>query len=218
MTGQYIQFLIIFIILLIFREVFTYRKNLFLKYILTPLITFTSIVAALFSMNYINVTLYGITIIIGLILALIGDVLMMIEETDLFIHGLLFFFLAQLAYIFALAFDYQFYLWNIIPAVILLISIFYFYLMIKAKIQKHNMPVLIYMFAIGAMFYFALAGLNTGLSVNTLLFLTGALLFVISDVLIAINQFIKNIPNSTVIVWIFYAPGQLLIGLSCYYS
>jgi uncharacterized membrane protein YhhN len=218
MAVKYIYFLIIFAVLLTLREFFCYRKILFLKYILTPLITLTSITVAIFSLYYTDITLYKITIVIALTFALTGDVLLMIEEIDLFIHGLLFFLITQMLYIFVLVPDYHFEIWNIVPAGILFLSVIYLYLHIKAEIKKHNFPLLFYMFVIGAMVYFAIGRLNNGLSVNTLLFSTGALLFVISDVLLAINKFIKKIPNSTVYVWLFYAPAQLLIGLSCYYA
>ena len=70
-------------------------------------------------------------IIIGLILALIGDTLMMIEETDLFIYGLLFFFLTQLSYIYSFSLGYTFQLWNIVPGTALLVFICIFYKIIK---------------------------------------------------------------------------------------
>jgi uncharacterized membrane protein YhhN len=45
----------------------------------------------------------------------------------------------------------------------------------------------------------------------------GAVLFVISDVVLAINTFVKKIPHSTVLTWSLYAPAQLFFALSCFY-
>ncbi|MBN2038844.1 MAG: lysoplasmalogenase [Spirochaetes bacterium] len=217
MISHYLPFLIIFVVLLAFREFFTFRKKLSLKYIFTPLITLTIIITALCSLKIFNISTYSIFTVTGLILALVGDTLLMIEETDLFLYGLLFFFLTQLSYITAFSTNYSFAIWNIIPAAGLLAFICFFYMSIKKRSKKWKSGILAYMLAIAVMLYFAIAGFNE-ISGKNILILTGAILFVISDVLIAINKFIKKIPNSTIIVWAIYAPSQLLIGLSNYYT
>jgi uncharacterized membrane protein YhhN len=218
MIKNYYIFIIIFIVFFLLREYFSFKQNITFKYILTPLLTFTTVAAAIFSLHFAGVTSFRLIIIIALIFALIGDVLLMIEETDLFIHGLLFFLFTQLLYIAALVSDYNFNLWTVIPAIILITSILYLYFKINMKTRKHDIPLLFYMFAIGSMLYFAISRLNAGFSANALLFSTGALLFVVSDVLLAVDRFIVKLPKKTVIVWFFYAPAQFLIGLSCYYS
>jgi uncharacterized membrane protein YhhN len=212
----YYPFIFIFIVLLGFREIFTYRNNLMLKYLLTPLVTFSVIITAMFSLR-INNDIYIFIIIAGLIFSLIGDTILMIEEKRFFIHGLLFFLLAQISYASALAEGYRFQLWNIIIAFPLLICIFILFKAIRQKSPGTAKAVLVYMMVISAMVFFAFAKFNNGVNVKSCLLSAGATLFLVSDIILAVNEFIMEIPNSSIFVWLAYAPAQFLIGLSCYY-
>lgn len=218
MIKNNLQFITIFLILLFLRQILTFRKKLAIKYLLTPLITTVTIITALFSLRFNNESTYIYIIIIGLIFSLIGDTMLMIEEKRFFLHGLLFFLFAQTSYTIALAIGYHFKIWNVVTAIILIACISFLYSKISTKAKGNTIPVLVYMLLIATMFYLALAHLNKGFSIQGILVSAGALLFVISDISLAINEFIKTIPNSTVVVWSTYAPAQFLIGLSCYYT
>ncbi len=218
MAAYYLPFIFIFIVLLLSREIFTYKKILMFKYLLTPLITFCAIVNALLSLRINNQDPYIFIILIGLIFSLVGDVILMIEEKRFLIHGLIFFLFAQITYIFALSKGYHFQTWNIIIAIPLIGCIAILYNVIQKKFPATVKSVLIYMIAISAMTFFAISQFNNGNILKAYLLTIGALLFVISDIVLAINEFVRHIPNSSVIVWSIYAPAQFLIGVSCYYS
>ena len=208
---------IIFIFFLLLREIFTYKKNKLLKYLLTPLVSAVVIITALLSLRFNYGNTYNYIIITGLVFSLIGDTILMIEEVNLFIQGLIFFLFAQISYAFAFAFNYHFEVWNIFVAAGLFAVVIVFFKIIKNKAAGKAYPVLIYMLVISAMVYFAVSRLNDGASVKGLLVSIGALLFLISDVLVAVNEFVKELPNGTIIVWLIYAPSQFLIGLSCFF-
>ena len=75
------------------------------------------------------------------------------------------------------------------------------------KLGDYKVPVWAYMGVISAMALVALTMPNplTGL---------GALLFVFSDAIIAINRFARPVPARGPIVWITYYVGQWLLGIS----
>ena len=75
------------------------------------------------------------------------------------------------------------------------------------KLGAYKVPVWAYMGVISAMAFAALTMPNplTGL---------GALLFVFSDAIIAINRFARPVPYRGPIVWITYYVGQWLLGIS----
>lgn len=209
---------VIFIVFLMLREIFTYRKNKLLKYLLTPLVSAVVIITALLSFKYYYGNTYNYIIITGLVFSLIGDTMLMIEEVNLFIQGLIFFLFAQISYAFAFAINYHFEAWNIFIAACLFAVVIIFFKIIKKKAAGKAYPVLIYMLVISAMVFFAVSRLNYGASAKGVLVSIGALLFLISDILVAVNEFVKELPNGTIIVWAIYAPAQLLIALSCFYS
>lgn len=75
------------------------------------------------------------------------------------------------------------------------------------KLGAYKVPVWAYMAVISAMAFVALTMPNplTGL---------GALLFVFSDAVIAVNRFARPVPYRGPIVWITYYVGQCLLGIS----
>ncbi len=75
------------------------------------------------------------------------------------------------------------------------------------KLGAYKVPVWAYMGVISAMAFAALTMPNplTGL---------GALLFVFSDAVIAVNKFARPVPARGPIVWITYYVGQCLLGIS----
>lgn len=215
---EYFWQCIIFVFFLILREFFTYKKDIMLKYLFTPLVSAAVIITALLSLRFNYGNTYNYIIITGLLFSLVGDTILMIEAVNLFLQGLIFFLFAQISYAFAFAINYHFEVWNIFVAAGLLAVIIIFYNIIKKKAAGKAYLVLIYMIVISVMVYLAIGRLNDGVSAKGLLVAIGALLFLVSDVLLAVNEFVMKLPNATVIVWAVYAPSQLLIALSCYYG
>lgn len=75
----------------------------------------------------------------------------------------------------------------------------------------------LYMIVLSAMMFFAIGNIGGNPGKADLLIAAGSVMFWISDVIIGINAFWKEVPKHLCFVWIFYAPGQLLIALSVIY-
>ncbi len=129
---------------------------------------------------------YKYMIITGLIFSLAGDVFLMLPS-DRFVAGLVAFLIAHLFYIAAFASGIDALLWwPLIPLVIYGIVI---YLIVASSLGKLRLPVLIYIGVILVMAWLAWERWSqTGQSEAFLTF-TGAVLFVISDTILAINRF-----------------------------
>jgi len=158
--------------------------------------------------------------VLGLAFSLAGDVFLMLPR-ERFIAGLVSFLLAHVAYIIGInqippAFN--------LPAVILGVMVglvwLRLYRIIAASLASSgrsslSMPVLVYSLVISVMLLSALLTL-TGEAWQTgpaLLLSTGALLFFLSDTLLAWNKFVQPLRYGPLAVIITYHLGQVLIAL-----
>lgn len=205
---------VLFLILFAFREFAAYRKNLSLKYFLTPAVTFSIILIVLFSVAVKGPSVYAMLVLIALIFALIADTLLMIEEIDLLNHGILFFMISHIFYVFAFSNQYSFQFWH--PGLvlfILLVNVFHIKLIRKGTGRK-LIQVVLYIVILDMMGFFAIAKLSNGSGLFEYSLALGAAMFWVSDLILSINAFVKKIPHSTVYTWLFYAPAQFLFALS----
>lgn len=207
----------IFVIVFIIREIVAFKKLLKLKYVFTPLVTYSIITIALYVSYVRGFTVYNISIIGGMVFALIADIFLMIEEISFFIHGLFFFLLTHLCYVYALGINYQFETIDIIIMLsIMLISTSYYLVIHKAKGTLH-IPVILYMLVLSLVLMLAIGTFIKDTYPRGAIVTIAAILFAISDGVLACNHFVKTIPHSTVVTWSLYAPAQLLFAFSCYY-
>jgi len=154
-----------------------------------------------------NITgIKGILIGIGLLFSGCGDVLLHIDGGAYFVHGLGSFLIAHLFYI--AAFIRQ-------PAIArprlpVLLAIGVFGVIMGVQLFPHLgdmlIPVAAYLFIIFAMGISAALG-----AANHTLVIAGAGLFILSDSLIAINQFLTPVPLSDLLIMITYYLAQLFI-------
>jgi len=208
--------LVIFFLVFLSREYFTYKKNLAVKYFLTPLITVTVCMVALTAVGEMGFSAYRALIIVSLIFALAADTMLMVVEVDLLKYGLVYFLTGHIFYVGAFSVDYFFKPWNIALAAIIIAFLAAYFLRLRKNTGSLTVPVLIYLMIVSLMLFFAVSGLNYGVDRPKLFIAAGAFLFVLSDAVLAYNTFIKKIPDSTVITWSMYAPAQLLFALSCF--
>jgi len=151
-----------------------------------------------------------------------GDTLLMFVESKgehFFLLGLVSFLIAHLCYLFAFS-KYKTHLKGWLktkpflglPLLILLIGFNFYLLPDIAKDMK--VPVLIYSMVITLMTFsvFNLGG-KTNSKVFQVLFV-GALLFMFSDMTIAINKFKTPVPYSHIVIMLTYLLGQFLITKS----
>jgi uncharacterized membrane protein YhhN len=171
---------------------------------------------------------FSIAIMFGLIFSLGGDIFLMFRKDDLFIFGLGSFLLAHIAYIYGFIMNTRessistgkilgnFFL--LIPFIIFLRKFMGYigpFILGNAETQNFILPVWVYGITITTMGYFATtrASAVSKLSFWTIFF--GAILFISSDSIIAINKFAQEIPYSPIWIMSTYVSAQYLIVVGC---
>lgn len=204
---------ILFMLLLVFRNLSVVAGLRSAKYILTPMVTLSIIIMA-FHAPDTSSPLYHM-VITGLLLSLIADVLLMLEEHSYFPYGLLFFLLAHISYLVGFSIGITISAVAVVSTMIIVATGGLFFFLLKGKTGGLDLPVLIYILALTLMTSMAVTSSIKG--INSWLLATGALLFMASDGLLAVNAFIKPIPRASALVWSLYGPGQFCIALALYY-
>jgi len=203
-----------FLMLLVLREIAAWHGVLRLKYLLTPLITMTIIILPVLSIAEEGTGFYNLFILAALLLALAADTLLMVEEVNLLESGMIFFLGGHICFAVAFSAEHSFRCWNIL--LILLMAFIDYRVIKKIRVKAGSLfpAVVLYIFSINTMLYFALTGLNQGFTVRSVCVASGAALFGLSDYILSRNTFVRTIPHSTVYTWALYAPAQFLIAYS----
>lgn len=156
----------------------------------------------------------------GLLFGLFGDCFLMFPHIDpnFFLFGLASFLIGHLLYISAFYIDYK---WE--PSIekratwlaVIISGIFClcFYLFLRPYLDALNIPVMIYAFVISLM---AIMAVNRKGRVNTTSFnliFYGAILFLISDSILAYNKFVSPIKFSGLAIMSTYMLAQYLITM-----
>jgi uncharacterized membrane protein YhhN len=178
-------------------------------YIFKPLtMVFICLIAIL---GQATVPFYKVMIITGLVFSLAGDVFLMLPS-DRFVAGLVAFLIAHLFYIAAFVSEISALMWwPLIPLVIYGIVI---YVILSSSLGKMRLPVLIYIVAILIMTWLAWERWGQTGQSGALLAPVGAVLFVISDTVLAINRFRGPFKPSRALNLITYFAAQWLIASS----
>lgn len=210
------ELLMALIAVFLIREYVTFRNRLSLKYIFTPMVT--ALIAGFVMLCIIEdgSSSYSMLILTALISSLIADTMLMVVEVDLMKQGIVFFMLAHVLYIAAFSLTYEYRPWNLAVAGILSVMLAIFYRGIWRTAGKMRVPIMVYAAVLCTMLFFALSSLNMEITRRESLIVAGAILFVMSDFLLAYLSFIRPHRYESVIVWAVYAPGQTLIALSCF--
>jgi uncharacterized membrane protein YhhN len=155
---------------------------------------------------------YKTLVLTGLILSLLGDVALMFPD-KWFTAGLVAFLAAQVSYI--LAFKplpgHPVSPATFLPFVLFGLLMFF---LLAPKLGPMKLPVFIYIAAITTMAGFAAARFIDRGGTKPLLAFIGAVLFLISDSVLAYDRFARKVPGARVIILGTYFPAQLLIALS----
>jgi uncharacterized membrane protein YhhN len=155
---------------------------------------------------------YKTFVLAGLVFSLLGDVALMFPD-KWFTAGLVAFLAAQALYI--LAFKprpgQSLSPTTFLPYVLFGLLMFF---LLAPKLGPMKVPVFVYIAAITTMAAFA-AGrfVNVG-GTRTLLAFLGAVLFLVSDSVLAYNRFARKMPGARAVILVTYFPAQLLIALS----
>ena len=203
-----------FLTVFMVREFVALRRIKQLKYIFTPMVTIPVILIPMIAAGETGLTPYNLFITCALLFALVGDALLMVEETDLFKYGMFFFLGCHLFYVSAFSVNYIFRQWNIILLAVLAVIAIIHVKKLGGKAGKMKIPVAVYVTVITIMIFLAITQLNNGFTPGAAMAAGGAVLFGISDYLHSVNNFVRKIEHSTVYTWLFYAPAQFLIAAS----
>lgn len=205
----------VFLTVFILREILTFKNIVPMKYILTPLVTMSVIAAVVLSMHYHGMSIYSVLILAGLLFALTADTLLMIVEASFLKYGLVFFLTGHFIYIAAFSTGYEFAGWHIFMLTVLAAICFVSIKHLKGKAGGLFVPASVYIIATAFMIFFAVAR-GAAFQETALFASAGVILFAVSDIILAVNAFIKPIPKSTVFTWLLYGPAQFFIALSCF--
>jgi len=155
---------------------------------------------------------YAAFILAGLLCSLAGDIFLMLPQ-DRFIPGLLSFLGAHIFYIaaFTLGTGFQVTLFIVIPVAA---GIAMFLTVLPHVAPSLKIPVIAYMLVILTMFWQALEQAGLALNLHTILMLSGAALFALSDSALAYNRFVAPFRHASLVVLGTYYAAQWCLATS----
>src|SRR4030095_9357757 len=208
--------IILFLVILLTDLFAVYTSNETLRYITKPLLMPLLIIYFLAETNSFISSLKK-WIILALVFSWVGDVLLMFEAMNgsFFMFGLVAFLMAHIFYILfyenvirkeGLRKNY----WWFLPVMIYYIALIY---ILSPKLGDMKLPVRVYGIVISYMFIQALqTGRIKDMAAATLM-IGGAVLFITSDSLLAINKFYESFEYAGIAIMLTYGIAQLLITL-----
>lgn len=206
--------IILFFIILIANISGGLLKDQWLDYISKPLIV-VSVVAYFLSQTSGSSTTLKKWILPALFFSWVGDILLMFQVASqlFFLLGLSSFLLAHIFYI--IFFQSIRAREKTTPKLWLLLIVLVYYTALISFLSPHlrdmKLPVIIYGAVISLMLSLALDMLFISNKRAGRWMMTGALLFVLSDSVLAINQFYQSFPLAGVIIMLTYGLAQLFI-------
>ncbi|WP_305815963.1 lysoplasmalogenase [Photobacterium leiognathi] len=196
------------ILLAVLHIMAAYRGPRWLFYVSKPLTVILMVIACLWSGVP---SFYYRAIIVGLCLSVLGDIYLMLPQ-DRFIAGLISFFLAHVVYSVAFVSQWQGHVGWWLLALCIAVGVVVFLLLLP-YLGKLQIPVALYMGVIILMAYTAGQFWLLSHSQAALLAMVGAVLFVLSDLTLAINRFKQEFTASTAIIMSTYFIAQgLFVG------
>jgi uncharacterized membrane protein YhhN len=185
------------------------RKRI--HYVTKPLATVLIIAVAALAVAPVPAA-YKMLVLAGLVFSLFGDAALMFPD-KLFVAGLVAFLAAQVLYIFAFkpAAGYPVSVTTFLPFIFYGLLMFF---ILAPGLGPMKLPVLVYIGAITTMAGFAANRYVHRGGTRPLLAFIGAVLFLVSDSVLAYDRFGKKFGLARILVLGTYFPAQLLIALS----
>lgn len=206
--------IIVFILILVADILAVYLNNDNLRTITKPALMPILAIYFLTATKAVNINLKA-WIFLALFFSWVGDVLLMWEESNsiFFLLGLLAFLIAQIFYI---IFFHNIRMREYIRgnALLLLIAIVYYGVLISVLspfLGNLILPVRIYGVFLSFMLLLAMHTIFSRNKAAGVWMMVGAILFVISDSLLAINKFYSTIRYAGIIIMLTYGLAQLFI-------
>nr|WP_279009465.1 lysoplasmalogenase [Aeromonas jandaei] len=148
-------------------------------------------------------------ILLGLCLSLAGDVLLMLPS-DRFIQGLAAFLVAHLCYI--VGFAQGPLVLNLVDGLLLLLIAALVFGLLWGMLGEMRIPVFCYMLVIIGMAWVAAGAWHASLTAGSAAALAGALMFLFSDSMLALDRFRRPFPHARAWVMSSYFAAQFLIA------
>jgi uncharacterized membrane protein YhhN len=209
--------LVVAVFFLIRAEFLERRRQIYTTKPVSTLIVITVALVSLLEPTR-NLT-YTIGVLLGLLFSLGGDIALMFQENrKAFTVGLGLFLVAHIIYTAAFFSLGRFSSWDILTSVVLLVVGVSFYRLLESNLGSMRGPVIIYMLIISLMVsraFSALVSPEFGVG-QAVMVVAGALLFYISDVILAANRFWRPWRYHRISLALYYS-GQLLIALAASY-
>jgi uncharacterized membrane protein YhhN len=194
----------------VFSIYFQYKEPRGLLYVFKPL-TLLFIIAIALSQAFPPQTHYQRAIILGLMFSLAGDVFLINHER--FIHGLVSFLIAHLFYIAAFVLFVPSG-WLFVSALPLLASLALMLCALWSHLGEMKIPVVIYAIVIALMGWQSIHRWFLIGDTKAAFAAFGALLFMASDSILAVNKFKYNFRTAQLFLLTTYFIAQWLIALS----
>lgn len=183
------------------------------RYIFKPLTTVLILLLALALPDAVS-SLYRVLVAVGILFSLGGDIFLMLPR-DAFVWGLVSFLVAHLFYIGAYVSRAGWQLnWLLLALFILYVAGLLYLLLPQAGAMR--IPVMLYALVLMTMGWQAAALWAVMRDVATLLAMVGALLFIASDSILALDKFRAPIPQRDLLIMSTYYGALLLIAWSVY--
>jgi uncharacterized membrane protein YhhN len=195
------------------------RGNLRARFILKPLSTLLVIaVAALAFLEPKQNLTYTIGVLIGLAFSFGGDVALMYESRKAFMLGLVLFLLAHIAYATTFAMLTGLSALDLVSTILLIALGVWFYRVIAPNLGALRVPVIVYIVFISIMVNRAVATFASPAFTlaQAWMIALGAILFYLSDMLLAAARFWRPFRYNRISLAFYYA-GQLLLALASSY-
>ncbi len=154
---------------------------------------------------------------VGLFFGCLGDIFLMLNE-NMFVAGLASFLIGHILYV--IAFSKQTsakalskHKSYILIAGILASFCYYLYSILQPSLGPLKIPVILYIIVIAAMAFFAYTRRYQTNTLSFIICLIGALLFIFSDSILALNKFVAYLANSGLYIMSSYILAQYFITL-----
>ena len=187
---------------------------------LKPLATLLVIAMAALSFAEAEMNLvYTLGVLVGLVLSLRGDIALMFPDNrKAFMTGLVLFLLAHIAYAITFTVLDSLHTTDWLTALALLVIGGGFFFLIRGGLGTMKIPVIVYLVVISVMVNQALSTFAGSMFSQRQAWMisVGAILFYISDVILAANRFWKPFTYNRISLAFYYA-GQCLIALAASY-
>ena len=209
------KFSVIFLIIVLAEIICANTNSLtMLHYFTKPAILIALIVFYLSQCKNLEAKTKWLTFL-ALLFSLLGDILLMFDNKseNFFISGLIAFLTAHVMYILVFLKKKKLTKHTAIFVILLLIYALVMFYFLKNGLGDLLIPVIVYMAVILSMILTAFLRKESVPKISYYLVFVGALFFVISDSILALNKFYKPLPFEGISIMFTYALAQLFIVL-----